>query len=87
MSGLLSLTQAAELLPNRPSPASLWRWARRGLIAADGSRIRLAHRRLGARIYIAPEDLDRFARELASADMRHFSGVEAPEGGDDAAQS
>lgn len=84
MPNLLSLVEAAQLLPNRPSPASVWRWARRGLIAADGSRIRLAHRRLGARIYIAPEDLDRFARELASADLRHFRAVEAPEGGDDA---
>lgn len=75
MPELLSLTQAAELLPNRPSPASVWRWARRGLLAADGSRIRLEHRRLGARIYIDRADLERFSRDLATADMRHFDAA------------
>lgn len=71
-SGFLSLVDAANLLPHRPHPTALWRWARRGLRARDGRLIRLAHVRLGGRVYVTREAIEEFGRRLAEADMVAF---------------
>ena len=65
----LSLAAAAKTLPGRPHPSALWRWARRGLRARDGRRIRLRHLRFGGRLYVTPEALEQFGLQLAEADV------------------
>ena len=66
---LLTLAAAAKLLPDPPHPSALWRWARRGLRARDGSLIRLEHFRIGGRIYTTEAALEAFGRALAEADV------------------
>ncbi len=44
---LLTLAEAAQTLPTRPNRATVWRWATDGVIAADGSRVRLKTIRVG----------------------------------------
>ncbi|MFG0331700.1 MAG: DUF1580 domain-containing protein [Phycisphaerales bacterium] len=79
----ISLAQAARLCPNRPSPSTIWRWARRGLKARNGRRIRLHHIRCGGRVYTTSEALDEFFQALAAADCDHFdhSVFDASDGG------
>ncbi len=69
---LLTLPEAARLLPTRPHASALWRWSRLGLRARDGTRVRLKHLRLGGRIYTTHADLDAFGRALADADSVAF---------------
>lgn len=52
------------------APSTVWRWIRRGVRAADGSIIRLDYVRLGRRILIEPEAIERFAAAVADADRR-----------------
>ena len=66
---LLTLTAAAKLLPHHPHPSAIWRWARRGLRARNGSIIRLEHVRLGGKIYTTEAALEAFGKALAEADM------------------
>lgn len=50
------------------SPTTLWRWARRGIRVADGTRVKLEYRRLGRRIVVDLAAIDRFSAALAAAD-------------------
>ena len=70
----LTLTQAAKVAPGRPSTNCLWRWCRRGVLARDGTRVRLEHVRLGGRVYTTPGWLAQFGRHLATADRAYFDG-------------
>lgn len=69
---LLTLTEAAKRLPTRPNSCTIWRWCRKGVRARNGERIRLEHMRLGGRILISPEAIEKFGRALAAADGEHF---------------
>ena len=74
---LITLTEAAKITPGRPSTNCLWRWCRRGVLARGGERVRLEHRRIGGKIFTAPDWLEEFGRKLAEADTRHFDQCEA----------
>jgi len=69
---LLTLTQAAALLPRRPHVATLRRWARRGITGRDGSRLRLAHVRIGRHLYVTEDALRAFGEAIARADVAEF---------------
>lgn len=69
LANLLTLAAAARLLPNKPHPSALWRWARRGLRARNGQIVFLQHTRLGGRVYVTEEALADFGRKLAEADV------------------
>ena len=69
----LTLAQAAKLAPTRPSSNAVWRWCRRGLKARTGKRIRLAHVRVGGRVFTTAESVENFFAELAEADSEHFN--------------
>lgn len=58
----LTLAQASELLPGNPHPATIRRWARKGL---HGGRVRLELSPVGGRIFVTAEALERFSKELA----------------------
>jgi hypothetical protein len=68
---ILSLSEAARSVPpldgRTPHLASIWRWCRRG-IRRGGTLVKLDYVRVGRRIGIPPEALDKFFRELAEAD-------------------
>ncbi|MCA9295364.1 MAG: hypothetical protein KC983_02585, partial [Phycisphaerales bacterium] len=68
----LTLSQAAKLVPGRPSSNCLWRWCRNGVKAASGKRVRLKHVRFGSRIYTTRQWLNDFGLALATADTAHF---------------
>lgn len=69
---LLSLSDAAHRCPGHVSQSAVWRWARKGLKARSGNRVRLRHLRVGGRLYTTQANLDGFFADLASADIAHF---------------
>lgn len=71
----LTLSECARLSPGRPHSGTVWRWARKGVKARDGTRIRLRHIRAGKALYVHPQWLERFFEELAEADARHFNSI------------
>jgi len=73
---LITLTELAKITPGRPSTNCLWRWCRRGILSRGGERVRLEHRRIGGKIFTAPDWLEEFGRKLAEADTRHFDQCE-----------
>ena len=68
----LTLSEASRLVPGRPNHSSLWRWCRKGVLARNGQRVHLEHRRFGGRIFTSAQALDRFSKQLADADLEHF---------------
>ena len=69
---LLSFAEAARTLPGKPSPSTIWRWSRRGVVARDGQRVRLRCVRLGGRMFTTRAAILAFGEALAEADARHF---------------
>jgi hypothetical protein len=74
----ITLTQAAKLAPSRPSVNCIWRWARKGVLARGGDRIRLQHVRIGGKLYTTADWLSQFGQQLAEADASYFSIEPAP---------
>jgi len=60
---LLTLSQAAALLPGRPSTASLWRWRKKG---ARGRRLESLV--LGGKVFTSVEALQRFAEQQGGSE-------------------
>ena len=79
---LISLRDASRLCPGRPPHLSvIWRWARVGLKARTGHRIKLRHCRVGARLFTTAVWLREFFEELAEEDAKYFerpAPAEAP---------
>ena len=69
---LVSLSTAAKHCPGRPNASTLWRWARKGIKARSGVRIRLEHMRVGGKIFVTIESLSRFFENVAAADIEYF---------------
>ena len=78
---LLTLSQAAKVVPGRPSPNCLWRWCRRGVLSRSGERVYLRHVRVGGKVFTGKQWLDDFGQVLAEADAAYFRRAE-----DDASQ-
>lgn len=55
---LLTLADAAKLLPGRPSSCAIWRWRTKGVRGR-----KLESLSLGGRVYTSREALQRFARQ------------------------
>lgn len=68
----LRLSQAARIVPGKPHPTCLWRWARHGVLARTGERVRLRHIRIGSRVFTSAAWLDEFFSALAAADAAYF---------------
>lgn len=69
---LLDLRQAAKQSPVPISYQALWRWARQGVAARNGGKVRLKHVRVGGRLYTRQDWIDQFSKALADADAEHF---------------
>jgi hypothetical protein len=63
----LTLRQASNLLPGRPSTCSLFRWARYGY---GPQKIRLAYSRLGKKILVSRAAIDEFSARLIEAEKK-----------------
>ena len=73
----ITLTEAANIAPGRPSANCIWRWCRRGVRSRNGDRVRLQHMRIGGKIFTTARWLEEFGRALADADARYFDLCEA----------
>jgi len=71
-SRLLSLSEAANVAPGRPTANCVWRWCRKGVLSRGGERIRLQHQRVGGMIFTTTAWLEEFGRALAEADSKYF---------------
>ena len=69
MRDYITLAQAGRLVPGNASPRTIWRWARYGVLSRAGNRVRLAHVRIGAKLYTTTSDLESFFRELSATDL------------------
>ena len=58
---------AARLLPGKPHPSTLWRWARHG-VDLPGGACRLSFLRMGRRMLTTRRLLDEFMREAGQLD-------------------
>ena len=70
---LLDMEAAARTIPTQPSPAAVWRWCRKGILARDGQRIYLEHRRYGRRLFTTRAALDDFAKAVADVDTKYLA--------------
>ena len=68
----ITLTQAAQMAPSRPSINCIWRWSRKGVLARSGERVRLQHVRIGGKLYTTAAWLSQFGQTLAEADANYF---------------
>ncbi len=66
---LLCLKDAARTLPGDVSATSLWRWCTHGVMG-----IRLAHTRVGRRIFVNSASLSVFCQQTAQA---HLDAIES----------
>lgn len=73
----LTLTQTAKIAPGRPTANAIWRWCRRGVKSRSGARVHLRHIRVGGQIFTTRGWLEAFGRQLAEADARYFTLVDA----------
>lgn len=73
----LTLTQAANVAPGRPTTNCLWRWCRKGVVSRSGHRVRLRHIRAGGKIFTKAEWVEEFGRTLAEADAEYFDLADA----------
>lgn len=65
---LLTLTQAAKLLPHRPHLSSVWRWVRQGV-----QGVRLEHVKVGRRLFTTEEAVKRFIARLTEVDREAYT--------------
>jgi len=63
---LLTLAQACRLLPRKPSPATLWRWRKTGILF-NGQRIQLECVRVGGVWYTTAKAFADFLRRQTEA--------------------
>lgn len=72
----LTMSQAARRINDTIDPSTVFRWGRRGVLAADGVRVHLKLSRVGRRVFVRLEDLDRFIERLSAADaaVNHAEG-------------
>ena len=73
---MLTLSQAAKLVPGRPHASTIWRWCRRGVLSRNGERIRLQHIRMGGKIFTKEIWVEEFGHKLAEADVEYFADAE-----------
>jgi hypothetical protein len=62
----------ARVSPGHPAPSTCWRWMRHGVLARNGSRVRLKHGRAGRRVFTTRDWLDEFFQAVAAADLAAF---------------
>ena len=82
---MLTLSQAAKLVPGRPHASTIWRWCRRGVLSRNGERIRLQHIRMGGKIFTKEIWVEEFGHQLAESDAEYFDDADTDPMHDEAA--
>ena len=67
------LVEATRLIPNEPTPNTVWRWCRYGLKLPSGRRIRLPHTQVGGRMFTTAAQVEQFLKDVAQAGSEYFS--------------
>lgn len=62
----LTFAEAARILPHKPSPSTVYRWYKKGILCGD-IRVHLRARAFGRKLYVTPSDLERFSVDVAEA--------------------
>lgn len=75
---LITLIEAANRTPGRPSTNCVWRWCRKGVLTRKGDRIRLQHARIGGKLFTSAVWLDEFGQRVAAADAEYFDANQPP---------
>ncbi len=57
---VISIANARKQFPGDPSPATVWRWAQRGVRSVDGGRVKLEIVRSGGKTYTSLQAITRF---------------------------
>jgi len=68
----ITLSEAAQRTPGRPSVGTIWRWARCGIRTRAGHTVRLRHVRVGGRVYTTDAWLQDFFNEVAEDDTTRW---------------
>jgi len=74
----MTLAEVAKRCPGRPSTNAVWRWCRKGVKSRSGITIRLAHVRVGGKIFVVRDDLSKFFADVTESDREHFERTNAP---------
>lgn len=69
---LVTLNEAAKLVPTRPNVSTMRRWCLKGIASSRGERIRLKHVRCGRTIFTNAENLEAFFKKLAEVGVEQF---------------
>jgi len=72
----ITLTQAANASPGRPSTNCVWRWCRKGVKSRNGQTLRLQHVRMGGKMFTKHAWLEEFGRQLTAADQEYFESCQ-----------
>lgn len=68
-SDYLTLAEAAQKTPGRPTSSTIWRWARHGLTLRNGREVHLQYVRVGGRMYTTEQWLADFMEAVTAADL------------------
>ena len=74
---LLTLPQACRMLPRKPSPATLWRWRKSGVVV-NGKRIRLECIRVGGQWHTTRAAFSEFLRRQTDAALATSENRDEP---------
>lgn len=77
MSELVTIAEFSKLVPGRPNPTTVWRWARKGIQARNGQRVRLPHQRIGRRLFVDVDAAKPFFQAIADQDVAYFQCKDA----------
>jgi len=72
----IPLSEAAQLIPGRPHTSAVWRWCRNGILTRSGERIRLAHVRVGGRLFTSRSAIEQFVQATTASDCEYFEPSE-----------
>ena len=72
----LTFAEAARVLPNKPSPSTVYRWYAKGILCGD-TRVHLRAHAFGSKLYVTRSDLTRFAVEAAEAKRQKVKAKDA----------
>ena len=78
MDEFITLSEAARLVPGRPTACAVWRWCRVGVKIKNGDRIKLHHVRFGGRLFTTEAALRQFSIDAAAGDEAYFDRATEP---------
>jgi|CXWL01.1.fsa_nt_gi hypothetical protein len=69
---MIDAKTAANSMRPRVKVSQVWRWMREGVVARNGTRIFLEHRRFGRKLFTTREALAHFGAQVADHDLQKW---------------